>query len=145
MAGMWLDNARERRVDRGLEGDLAATGSETLTIDGENAFLRSKVRFGFGFAEWRRGDMRITAFVPRGVDARLILIENAPSELCWTLRPGLAYERRDAAFVQTRVEDGALRARNPRGGDPGLDFGAAFTGALALDAEHKGRSIFTAR
>lgn len=145
MAGMWLDNARERRVDRGLDSDLAAAGSETLTIDGENAFLRSKVRFGFGYAEWRRGDMRITAFVPRGVDARLILLENAPSELCWTLRPGLAYERHDAAFAQTRVEDGALRAGNPRGGDPDLDFGAAFTNALALDAQCEGRSAFTAR
>ena len=145
MAGMWLGNARECRVDRGLDGDLAASGSETLTLDGENAFLRSKVRFGFGFAEWRRGDMRICAFVPAETDARVMIIENAASELCWTLRPGLAYEVSDAAFVQTRLEDGALRARNPRGGSPDLDFGAAFSGASRLAAEEDGRPVFKAR
>ena len=145
MAGMWLGNARELRIDKGLDSDLALEGSESLRLEGENAFLRSKMRFGFGYAEWRRGKMRITAFVPQHIDARLLLIENAPAGLVWTLRPALAWERRDAAFTQTRLEGGVLRASNPRGGDPGLDFGAAFTQAEGLACEYAGRPVFTAR
>lgn len=144
-AGMWLRNARELRVDKGLDGDLAASGSETLLCGGESLFAGAKVRFGFGWARWEKGGAAVTLFIPQGADARIMIIENAPGELAWTLRPGLAYENRDAAFAVTRVENGALRARNPRGGAPGLDFGAAFSCDAALEAEYAGRPIFSAR
>ncbi|MFR5783181.1 MAG: hypothetical protein ACLUEK_15880 [Oscillospiraceae bacterium] len=107
-------------MDKGLDGDLAASGSETLLCGGESLFAGAKVRFGFGWARWEKGGAAVTLFIPQGADARIMIIENAPGELAWTLRPGLAYENRDAAFAVTRVENGALRARTPRGGAPGL-------------------------
>ena len=91
-----------------------------------------------------KGGARVTLFVPRGADARLMVIENAPADFAWTLRPSLAFEGRDAAFVRTRTEGGALRAVNPRGGAPGMDFGAAFSCAAELAAEYAGRPVFEA-
>lgn len=143
-AGMWFKNARELRVDHGLDGDLALSGSETLDCGGHSLFAGAKVRFGFGWAAWEKGGARVTLFVPRGADARLMVIENAPADFAWTLRPSLAFEGRDAAFVRTRTEGGALRAVNPRGGAPGMDFGAAFSCAAELAAEYAGRPVFEA-
>ena len=92
-AGMWFKNARELRVDHGLDGDLALSGSETLDCGGHSLFAAgAKVRFGFGWAAWEKGGARVTLFVPRGADARLMVIENAPADFAWTLRPSLAFD-----------------------------------------------------
>ena len=143
-AGTWLGNARETRVDKGLDGDLASGGSEALLCAGESLFAGARVRFGFGWAAWEKGAARVTLFVPQGADARLMIIENAPADLVWELHPALAWEARDAAFVRTRAQDGALLASNPRGGAPELTFRAAFSCEAGLTASEAGLPLFRA-
>ena len=144
-AGMWYKNARELRVDRCLDGDLAASGSETLRCGGESLFAGAVVRFGFGWAQWEKGRSRVTLFVPKGAGARIMIIEGAAGELEWTFRPSLAYEERDAAFVRTRAEENSLLAQNRRGGAPELCFRAGFSCPAELAAEEAGRPVFSAR
>ena len=51
---------------------------------------------------------------------------------------------RDAAFVRTRAQDGALLASNPRGGAPELTFRAAFSCEAGLTASEAGLPLFRA-
>ncbi len=122
---MWLENAREMPVTPWENDPLALGGGESLywRLGGERRSLFAdglrpcRVSYGFGWARWERAEGSLTAFVPEGLRARVLLVEGgAGGELFWKLSLRLAPEAADAPFVITACEGDMLSAQNPRGG-----------------------------
>ena len=133
LGGMWAANSREERINAWICDDRAVSGPETLETlwGGRRLSLfaaedghECRVRYGLGYAVWEKLGASVTAFVPSGAAARVLIIENAPGDVLWHSSLQLAAEPRDAAFVVTELAGGLLRAVNPR---TGLEFAAAFS------------------
>ncbi len=86
--GMWLDNARENRLNRWLNDPLAVYGTERLELlrGGERISLCAdadrygcRTEFGFGWAAWEKNidgtACRVTGFVPPDKNSRVLIIE----------------------------------------------------------------------
>ena len=130
---MWTDNARERRVNAWVCDECASRGPETLETLANGAPVslfaaedgaECRVTYGLGWASWEKLGARLTAFVPPETAARVFIIENPPGEVRWRTQLQLSAEARDACFTVTRLEDGALRAVNARGG---MELSAVFS------------------
>lgn len=140
IGNMWYKNAREGRINRWLNDPLALSGPETLEAAASSGSislfaaedgLDCTVSYGFGRAAWEKtvGDKtaRVTAFVPFGAEARVLIVEDAPGPLRWKTDLTLAAEDGDGRFVVTAMEDGVLTARNPRSQYPDAAFRAVFS------------------
>lgn len=128
---LWYRNARENRITPWRNDPWAVSGPErlealtpagpvSLFADGEG---ERTVCFAFGCAVWetRRAEVsaRVTAFVPMGTDARVLLVETQPPlPLRWRVDLALAGEPRQACALVTRMEDGVFSAANPRADAP---------------------------
>ena len=125
MGCMWMANAREMRIDpppedvrdtAGAERIYLETGERQLSVFAANDGVPCRVRYGPGFAVWEKeldGRLiRSTAFIPSGIDARVLLIEGAQGlRLRWGMELTLGAE--DGASVLCRDCDGLLIAENP--------------------------------
>ena len=136
---MWMDNARERPVDPWRNDPAAAGGGETLelvTAQGRRSLFAGdgpcRVSNGFGWTRWEREDAALTAFVPRGYDVRVMIVEGGEGAyIGWYLPLALTPERADIPCVITGVEDGCLTAVNPRSAAPEQVFRAVCSRKLA--------------
>ena len=136
---MWLENARERPVDPWRNDPMATSGGETLelvTAHGRRSFFAGdgacRVTNGFGWTSWEREDTRLTAFVPNGYKARIMLIEGGQDAYVgWYLPLALTASAADAPCVITGSEDGCLTAVNPRCGEPEAVFRAVCSRRLS--------------
>lgn len=120
---MWFQNAREYRVNRWLCDPLANEGSETLFCGGESLFASPldrgcSVRFGFGFAEWRKTldgtETAMTAFVPPDCDARVLVVRwsGEKRDFLWSNDLVLCGDDRFASKSRIHLEDGVFQAEN---------------------------------
>ncbi len=123
-AALWFMNARELPLVRPAD-PYAVTGGEALWLeDGGRALslfaandgLPCRFRFGPGWASWEKElagrTVTVMAFIPAGLDARVLLIRGAEGlRLHWALEPQLAGQ--DASSLRCRVENGVFRAENP--------------------------------
>ncbi len=78
---VWSGNARENRLTPWINDSLAILGPERLFANGKSAFpalddAPYTVRYGLGYASWEKNDLSLTAFVPIGLPARILLLEN---------------------------------------------------------------------
>ncbi|MBR7081558.1 MAG: hypothetical protein IKI49_02470 [Oscillospiraceae bacterium] len=129
---MWLDNAREERVNRWLNDSRTDTGTETLELikDGERISLfaaedghKTYVSYTPGAARWRReidgAVFSVCAFVPRDINARVFIIDvkNAPQNcrIAYFTDLVLASEGRDQKSVMVCEREGVIRAINAAG------------------------------
>lgn len=119
---MWHENARERRINTWICDEKAIKGPETLEIerDGRRISLFAdedgidcRVTFGFGFVRWEKCGASVTALVPPGEDARLLIIENAGDKLYWATNLTLAENERDSRYVVPRFENNVFYASSP--------------------------------
>ena len=128
---LWYRNARENRITPWKNNPWAISGPErlealapegavSLFADGTGSCT---VSFSFGSVVWesRRDGLsaRVTAFVPMGTDARVLLVEtNPPAALRWRLDLALTGETAAECALVTRMEDGVFTAANPRSAAP---------------------------
>lgn len=131
MGLMWLENAREMRLNPPPEDIRAVSGSEALWVETEkgpvslfaaNDGYPCRVSYSPGLARWEKEaegrTLNLTAFVPIGQDARVYMINGAAGmTLKWGLKPSLG--ARDASSLRCRFEDGAFIAENPEAYLPG--------------------------
>ena len=118
---LWLENAREMPLTAPPALPEDVTGGEALWVEWEgrpvslfaaNDGLACTVRYSPGLAVWekRLGPRRVktSAFIPRGTDARVLLVEGAEDmTLCWAQR----FARPDS--LRLRREGALLRADDP--------------------------------
>ena len=136
---MWLENARECPVNPWMNDPLATTGGEALelvTAQGRQSLFAGggacRVTNGFGWTRWERDGCALTAFVPNGYKARIMLIEGgADAYIGWHLPLALASDSGDAKCVITGWEEGCLTAVNPRSLYPQAVFRAACSRPLS--------------
>ena len=133
---MWLENAREMRIDPPplLPEDIS--GSERLWLETEkgpvslfaaNDGYPCHVSFSPGLAVWEKeiggALIKTSAFIPGGIDARVFMVEGADDlELGWSL--SLVLGAADGGSVRCGAEDGIFRAENPESYLPGVEFRA---------------------
>lgn len=120
---MWLDNARECPVTPWQNDPLATRLGETLdlvTPQGRHSLfadgiLPCRIVNGFGWTRWEHENIRLTAFVPQELNARVFLIEGGEgSHIGWHLPLSMVPAATDARHVITGFDHGCLSARNPR-------------------------------
>ena len=136
---MWLENARERPVDPWRNDPAETFGGETLelvTAQGRRSLFAGerpcKVTNGFGWTRWEQEGLALTAFVPCGSRARIMLIEGGEGTyLGWHLPLALTASAPDIPCVITGYEDGCLTAMNPRAEAPGQVFRAVCSQKLS--------------
>ena len=132
MGNMWLKNAREQRISLPPEDIRAVAGPERIYLEqaGEcysvfaaNDGLGCRVRFTPGLAVWEKElaegrVIRTSAFIPAGIDARVLIIEGAEGlRLSWELE--LVLGGADGSSVICREADKAVYAENPESYLPG--------------------------
>ena len=131
IAALWMENAREQRLMPPSESKRAVTsalalwthgGGEDVSLFAANDRHRCAVRFQPGLAVWEKEldgrTLRTSAFIPRGTDALVLLVEGLNGlPLRFALRPTLGP---DAAALKLRWQDGFIEAENPESYLPGL-------------------------
>lgn len=134
IGSMWQENAREARINEPPQSakDIAGTEGLWLDINGKryslfaaNDGLECRVSYSVGLARWEKtfGDrtIRTTAFIPAGIDGRIIIIEGAEGlSISWAMQPVLAAS--DPSSLHCRFEDGVLECENPESYIKGLKF-----------------------
>ncbi|MCD8117839.1 MAG: hypothetical protein LUE21_12180 [Oscillospiraceae bacterium] len=137
---MWRENARECPVNPWENDPMATRGGETLemvTAQGRQTLFADghtpcRVIHGFGWSRWEQEGCAVTAFVPAGYKARILLIEGGEQAyIGWHLPLALAPEAMDRVCTVTGFEDGCLTAENPRSLYPADTFRAAFSRKLS--------------
>ena len=140
---LWLDNPREMPLTKPPALPEDVSGGELLWTEWEgraislfaaNDGLPCQVRYAPGLAVWdkRIGTRRvkISAFIPRSTDLRLLLIEGAEGlPLCWAQR----LARPDS--VRCRWDGRMLRAEDPEAWLPDRPYLAAASEGAALGCD----------
>jgi cyclic beta-1,2-glucan synthetase len=140
---MWYKNARECTVTPWKGDALAVSGPETLelVLAGRRYPLfagpedtNCRVTFDFGAAVWEKEieglACRLTAFIPPERDVRIFLIEcdaMAAARIAWCAPLQYAPDPSDAPQCAVSLEDGLLRAENPRSPFPDTPVLAGFS------------------
>lgn len=112
---MWLNNAREMRINNWSNSPYSTGGPERLEFVSDNGRyslfaandgIPCRVKFGFGFARWEKDfgsfGTRVTAFVPLYADARVFIIEikgDAFGRIEWCTELQLSDSRDDELSV----------------------------------------------
>ncbi len=126
---MWYKNSREMKINRWLCDPMTIYGTERLELvrNGERVSLfasgdgrRTLVKYGFGWASWEReiGNLRtkVTAFVPDGMPARVLMVELRGAIDNWLLEyytdVSMGGNNSLANTAAVWREEGALCARN---------------------------------
>ncbi|MEI3101094.1 MAG: hypothetical protein V8T45_04580 [Oscillospiraceae bacterium] len=148
IGNMWLENAREMRVDRpaGNVTDVAAWEylcleykDRPVSLFAANDSFPCRVFYTPGYATWekRLGDRKVktTVFIPSGINARVLLIEGAEGlKLNWGLR--LCLGGGDSSGVRGYVKEGLAHFTNPEAYFPDSEFLAAFSEPARISVEH---------
>lgn len=148
IGNMWLENAREMRVDRpaGNVTDVAAWEylcleykDRPVSLFAANDSFPCRVFYTPGYATWekRLGDRKVktTVFIPSGINARVLLIEGAEGlKLNWGLR--LCLGGGDSSGVRGYVKEGLAHFTNPEAYFPDREFLAAFSESARISGEH---------
>lgn len=122
---MWYKNAREMRINPPPDDIRDTCGSEQIYLDvsgtavslfAANDGFECRVRYVPGYASWEKtiGSrlVRMTAFVPAGIDARVILISGAEGlRFHWNM--SLVFGSCDGSSVTCREENGIISVENP--------------------------------
>lgn len=127
---MWLENAREMRINHWSNDLCAVTGPEKLeyvsddrkySLFAANDGFNCRVSFGFGFAAWEKdfGDFgtRTTAFIPLDADARVFIIEflgTADGRVAWSTELQLSSSRDDEVSVSCNYVNSMFTAFGSR-------------------------------
>jgi len=131
---MWMENAREKRVNPWLNDTQTVRGPETLTLRQGSASvslfadadgLPCRVTYGFGYACWEKrigaASVKITGFVPPDADARVLLIElenvAADAVVAWCTELTLGSDDFAPETIET-AWDGVFTARRTGGAEP---------------------------
>ena len=138
---MWAKNAREKRINRWMNDPHAVRGPETLEYIGgsgrcsvfaDDDGIPCRVHFGFGTATWEKSfgaaGIRCTAFVPDGVDARVLIIElcgSVSGQLAWRTELQLGASADDRSGVELSYANSVFSAVNRRADMGELVFRAA--------------------
>lgn len=125
---MWHMNARENKVNKWLNDSLSTDGTEKLLIHypvgdfslfADNDGWPCTVTYGFGFAQWEKSicgtSYKTTAFVPRNIPVRVLLIESSEDtsmELTYYTDLVLCANMRDCVHVKTAATNDMLTAQN---------------------------------
>ncbi len=130
---LWLQNAREFPISPWKNDPIATGGGEELCLvtgGGRRSLFADgshpcAVTHGFGWTRWETEIGSVTAFIPVGKQARVLLIEGgAGAYIGWKLPLCMAADAQDAKFVVTGMERGCFTARNPRAAWPEITFRA---------------------
>lgn len=130
---MWFQNAREYRVNRWLCDPLATAGTEMLESGGDSLFATPldtdcTVRYGFGFAEWRKKidaeELSTVAFVPTDTDVRVLIVSwsGGARDFLWSTDLVLSGDDRTAPKSHVRFEAGVFTVENPESPFPNHPF-----------------------
>ena len=125
---MWQKNARENQITPWANDTLTTKGVERLCLvqDGKEISLfadddgkEAIVTYGFGYAVWEKeiGGQKVktTAFVPKGTDARVMMIEADFSEdvtIDYFAKLKLGESETNRRYVITGEKEGLLWAKN---------------------------------
>ncbi len=134
IGSMWQENAREARINEPPESAKDISGSEGLWIDTDgkrlslfaaNDGFECKVSYSPGLARWEKTfdgrTVRMSAFIPAGIDCRVIIIEGAEDlSICWAMQPVLASP--DPSSLCCHFENGVFECENPESYIKGLKF-----------------------
>ena len=134
IGSMWQENAREARINQPPFSVKDLAGSEGLWVDingskyslfASNDGFECKVSYCAGLACWEKrfNDrlIRTTAFIPAGIDGRVIIIEGAEGlSIFWAIQPVLAAP--DPSSLYCRFENGIYQCENPESYIKGLKF-----------------------
>ncbi len=147
-AALWYTNARELPITRpsdpysvqGAEALWADTGGQAVSLFAADDGLPCRVRYGPGWARWEKElagrRVETTAFIPRGIDARVLLIRGAAGlRLSWALEPRL--DGQDASSLLCRFDGGLFRAENPASPLPGTVFLAGSGGPCSCRTDFR--------
>lgn len=129
---MWFENAREYHINRWLCDSLATVGTERLIFNGKTVFAapddQCKITYGFGFARWEKtiGDIAVTteAFVPIGIDARVVIIQwdGGPMPVSWFTDLILGGGAENGRAINVKLEDGVICAESADSPYPDFPF-----------------------
>lgn len=127
---MWLENAREMRINDWVNSPHAVKGPERLeyvsakgrySLFAANDGIPCRVKYGFGFASWEKdfGDFgtRLTAFIPIDADARIFVIEltgNADGIFEWVNELQLSDSRDNEVSVSCNYVNSVFTAVGER-------------------------------
>ncbi len=148
IGNMWLENAREMRVNPPGKSVLDVSGSEFICLEykGKPVSLFAagdaypcRVFYAPGYAVWekRLGERKIkaTLFIPVGTNVRVLLIDGAEGlSIRWGLE--LCLGSRSGACVTGYVKEDIAHFENPESYFPGAEFLAAFSGKGEFSVEH---------
>lgn len=137
---MWYRNAREMRINRWTNDPLAVTGPETLeyvcdsgrySLFAADDGIPCRVRYGFGFAAWEKAfgstGIKCTAFVPSGIDARIIIIEvkgEVTGQIAWKTTLQMGADENDYAAVNVNYVNSSFLVTGNRSPISGAEFRA---------------------
>lgn len=127
MGLMWLENAREMRLNPPPEDIRAVSGSEALWVETEkgpvslfaaNDGYPCRVSYSPGLARWEKEaegrTLNLTAFVPMGQDARVYMINGAAGmTLKWGLKPSLGAREPPPCAAALRTAPLLPKTRRP--------------------------------
>ena len=144
---LWMENAREMPLDPppALPEDVAGgellwaeTAQGPVSLFAANDGRPCRVRYSPGLAVWEKEldgrRVKTSAFIARGCDARVLLIEGAEElTLCW--RMALQLSPFDGSGVRCTVQDGLLRAENPEAFLPDAAFFAGCSARSVIESD----------
>ncbi|MBQ6465553.1 MAG: hypothetical protein IJJ43_04730 [Oscillospiraceae bacterium] len=144
---LWLENAREMPLDPPPAQPEDVTGGEQLWVEtaqgpvslfAANDGRPCRVSFSPGLAVWEKEldgrRVKTSAYIPRDVDARVLLIEGAEGlRLCWSM--ALRLSPHDGSALRCTLSGELLRAENPESYWPGAVFLAGSSGRCLLQSD----------
>jgi cyclic beta-1,2-glucan synthetase len=148
MGNMWLENAREMRVNLPPENILDVSGTESLYLDYQgkavslfaaNDGYSCTVTYAPGYAIWSKQledrTIKTTIFIPAHTNARILSLEGAQGlKLHWSLSACLG--ARDGSSVIAGVDDNYLHLENPEAYLQDRELLAAFSFAGDFDTSY---------
>ncbi len=151
---MWFENAREMRINAPAPLPEEIAGSEALWLETEwgrislfaaNDGHPCTVSFSPGLAVWEKEvvgrRIKTSAFIPSGMDARVLIIEGADDmNLYWSLR--LVLGAADGSAVLCRSENELFRAENPESYLPGTVFRAGCSSSALIRCDYAPAAMF---
>lgn len=147
IGNMWHKNAREMRIDlppenvrdvQGAERIYLEYGGEDVSLFAANDGRSCHVSYAAGCASWEKTlgsrTVKTTAFIPAGIDARVLLIEGGEGmRINWGLNLTIGSD--GSASVTLREKDNMLIAENPEAYLNGTALLMSASGAARLRSD----------
>lgn len=148
MGTMWFENAREMRITeapddfRGVSGSEALwinSGSRKISLFAANDGYKCKVSFYPGTAVWEKEiedkKIRLSAFVPAGINARVYIIEGTEAlQIDWAVQPVLGAP--DPSSLKCRKAGDIIEFENPESYLSGIKFRIGCSGTFTAKTDY---------